>query len=66
MPTTYKLMLAIIKEFLPLNMKTESVSEDLANELVEAKILVITQEVSFSDKQSALKKANAKGAAKEK
>lgn len=56
----------ILKGYLPTNMKTEAMSEDLANELVEAKLLTITKEAVVADKQSALKKANAKGAEKQK
>jgi len=40
----------ILKGYLPTNMKTEAMSEDLANELVEAKLLTITKEAVVADK----------------
>jgi hypothetical protein len=43
-------MYEILKAYLPTNMKTESMSEDLADELQEAKLLLITKEVVVAEK----------------
>ena len=44
-PDSEKLIYEILKGFMPTNMRTEAMSENLANELVEAKFLTITKEV---------------------